>query len=79
MYHAAIVRVLQGVGDLSGEGRPFEQFHDERAVFHAIDGRDMGMIEGGEPLRFARESRHPLGVGGKGIGQDFNSNRLPLF
>jgi len=38
----------------------------------AIDGRDAGMVEGGQDPRLALETGQPLGILGKGLGQDLD-------
>ena len=52
-----------------GEGRPFDQFHDERAIFHAVDRGDVGMVQRRQHLRLAREARQAVGVLAKSSGQ----------
>src|SRR5207249_1947331 len=39
-----------------------DEFHDQGALFHAVDGRDVRMIELCQDLRFALEARHALGI-----------------
>ena len=47
-----------------------DQLHDERPgaarPFEAVNVRDVGMVQRRQDLRFAFESRQPLGVVGKG-------------
>jgi len=50
----------------------FDQFHDERALLDAINRRDIGMIQRGQHLGFALESRHVLRIVGQGRGQDLD-------
>ena len=45
--------------------------------FDAVDVRDVGMIEGGEHLRFAPESGEPVGVGGQRRRQKLDSDVAP--
>ncbi len=40
----------------------FHQFHHDRVLFQTIDGRNVGMIQGCQHLRFAPEARHVVGV-----------------
>ena len=59
--------------DALGERRPLDQFHHERRAHRllfseAVDGRDVGMIQRGEDLRFALEPREALGVSRKRSG-----------
>ena len=60
--------------DAVGERRALDQFEHERmrraAVFKAIDGGDVWMIERGEHLRFSPKSRQPVGIGHERVGQD---------
>ena len=87
MDDAVIVRALQGVGDLDGDGnrlvernrrdcdpvrqrRPLDELHGERAevalaFLEAEDLRDVGMVERRERLRFALETREPIGIAGQ--------------
>ena len=52
--------------DAVGERRPLDQFHHEsnraRALFQAVDLRDVWMVQRGERLGFAVEAREPLWV-----------------
>ena len=62
------------VGDAIRKRRAFNQFKDERVrgarVFEAVDVADVRMIERREDLRFAPESREPIGIGAERLGQD---------
>ena len=44
---------------------PFDEFHDQRrdaaALFESVDARDVWMIQRGQGLGFARESRQAIG------------------
>lgn len=68
-----LTRNRDGLGNRNGPARDpvgerftLSQFQHERAkasVFlDAVDGRDVGMFEGGERLRFALEPRETLGA-----------------
>ena len=56
----------RALGNSIGEGRSFDQFHDERAdavrVFDAVDVADVRMIERREHLGFATESRQAVRI-----------------
>jgi hypothetical protein len=45
---------------------------DRRALLEPVNLRDVRVIEGRERLRFALESRQPIGVAGKRLGQDLD-------
>ena len=51
-----------------------DEFHDEGAhtagLFQAVDVGNVGMVEGGERVRFAGESREPIRIIGEGVGQN---------
>ena len=51
-----------------------DEFHDEGADvprgLNAVDGCDVGVIEGRERVGFAGESREPFGITGEELGQD---------
>ena len=55
--------------------RAFDKLHDEgvrrAGVLEPIHVCDVGMVERAEHLRFAMESREPIGIGGEGVWQDF--------
>jgi len=57
-----------------GEGRAFDQFHHEGALFDAVNRRDPGMVELGEDFRFALEAGQAVGVGGEGVGEEFDGH-----
>jgi hypothetical protein len=42
-----------------------------------VDGSDVRMVQGREDLRFALESRKPIGISDKQIGQDLQRNIAP--
>ena len=46
---------------------------DAAGFFQAVDRRDIGMIERGQHLRFALESRHALGVAGEASGRTLSA------
>ena len=50
----------------------FDKFHDQRAIFYAVDGRDVGMIQRCQHPCFTLESRHSVGITGESSGQDFD-------
>ena len=50
-----------------------------RALFDAVDGGDIGVVEGSEDLGFAGEAGNPVGIGGEGVGEDLTAtSRLSL-
>jgi hypothetical protein len=49
-----------------------DELHDERAILHTIDLRDVRMIEGRERLRLALEPRETLWIGCEQIRQSFD-------
>ena len=54
-------------GDRTREVRALHQFHDQRALLHAVDGGDVDVVERSQHLRFPFEAHHPPGIGGKAI------------
>jgi hypothetical protein len=66
------------VRDSFGERRSFDQLHDQRAdtvrLFQAIDLRDVRVIELRQRPGLALEARQALGVVGKGVGQNLDSD-----
>ncbi len=67
--------------DAVGERGPFDELQDERpgrvGVFEAVDGADVGVIQGGQRLRLALESREPFGIVCERLRQDLDCN-VPL-
>ena len=65
-----------GIGprDALGQRGAFHQLHHQGALFHAVNGRDIGMVQRRQHLRFARETRHAVGIGGEGVGQNFDGD-----
>jgi hypothetical protein len=63
--------------DAISECWPFHQLHYQSAsapgIFQSVDRGDIGMIEGGEDLGFALETRHAFGITGKGFWQNLDS------
>jgi hypothetical protein len=63
MDDALVVSGFEGFGDLDGDGDDFvgregapeglaiDELHDDRILFEAEDGGDVGMVEGGQGLR----------------------------
>ena len=86
MDDAFFVRVFERVDELvdegkrfvwrgrSGEGLSFDELHDDGALFDSVDRGDVGVIEGREDLGFSRESDEAVGVGGEGVGEDFDGD-----
>ncbi len=69
------------LGDAVGERWPLDQFHDERLhtvrLLQAVHMRDVGMIHGGEDLRFSLESGESVRVDAHASGSTFRaSSRL---
>jgi len=65
------------------ERRTFDKLPHEgmgaRGILNTVDRRDIGMIERGEKMRLAAESRDAIAVDGEGIGQIFiATSRLSL-
>ena len=64
-----------------GERVAFHQFHDQRddaaRLVHAKDGRDMGMLQGGQEPRLALEPRATLGVVRQRRGQHLDRDIAP--
>jgi hypothetical protein len=60
--------------DAIRERRAFHEFHDERVraagVLEAVDRRDVGMVEGGEHLRFSAEPCDAITIKREGLRQD---------
>ena len=57
-----------------GEGLTRNQFHHEGALFDAVNGRDPRMVELGEDFRFALKAGKAVGVGGEGVGEEFDGH-----
>jgi len=84
MRDPLVVRRLQRLGDLPGvverrrdRQRPakrlaFHQLHDQRAIFHAIDLRDVGVVQGGQHLGFAFEAGQPFGIVREGVRKNLD-------
>ena len=49
-----------------------DELHHQRALFHAVDVRDVLVIERGEGLRLAAEAGQPIGIGGEELRQDLD-------
>jgi len=60
--------------DALGQRRALRQLEHQRAVLHAIDRRDVGMVQRRQHLRFAGESRHAVGVLRERFGDDFDGH-----
>ena len=66
--------------DPIGEGRSFDELHHNGAdgrgpgagVFQTVNMCDVGMVEGGQYLCFALESREPFRVSGDEVGQNLD-------
>jgi hypothetical protein len=60
--------------DAIRERRAFHEFQDERVraagVLEAVDRRDVGMVEGGEHLRFSAEPCDAITIKREGLRQD---------
>jgi hypothetical protein len=63
------------------EGLSLHQLEDEEllsvVLIEPVDGRDVLMIERGQDLRLALESRHAFGVTSKGLGEDLERHLPP--
>ena len=53
----------------------FDEFHHQRAIFEAMDLRDVRVIERCEGLRFALEAHQPIGIAGEQLWQDLQRRR----
>ena len=55
---------------------PVDELEDERAnairFFEAVDGRDVRMIQRSEDVCFTFEAGEAVGIGGEGLGQNFD-------
>src|SRR5215510_11748475 len=83
MDDSLFVRILQGLGNLSGDGQglgnwnparergSLDQLHHQRVLLHAVDRRDVGMIERGQYLRFALKARETVGILCEGARENF--------
>ena len=81
-----LLLVVEGGGDLFGDGPglveghgalggfAFDELHDEGAVFDAVDGGDVGVVERGQDFGFALEAGHALGVVAEGGRQDLDGD-----
>src|SRR5262249_9489696 len=49
-----------------------DKLEHERPFLDPVDRGDVGMVERREHLRFAGEACETIGVGGEGVGQDFD-------
>jgi hypothetical protein len=63
--------------DALRQRRPLHQLHHQGAVFHSINRSDVRMIERRQHLRFAREPRHAVGIGGEGLRQHLDGDVAP--
>ena len=60
--------------DAFRERRSLHQLQHQRALLDAVDGCDIGVVERGQHLGFARESRHAAGILGEGFGNHFDGH-----
>jgi hypothetical protein len=55
-----------------------DQFHHQRGrvggAFHAVDGRDVRMVERGQHLGFALKAHQPIGIRGHRLRQDLDGD-----
>jgi hypothetical protein len=77
---------LIGIGPLrrrSSSVCPFDQFEHQRIhaglLFHAVDGRDVRMIDCGEGTGLTLESREAIWIRLKGCGKDLDRHFAPEF
>ena len=65
----------RSLGDAIRQRRPLDQFEHQRlgafSLFQPVDVPDVGMVQRGEDLGFALEAGQAVGIGGEGLGQDF--------
>ena len=52
----------------------FHQFEDEGSVFDTVDRRDIGVVQRGQDLGFAGETREAIGISGEDIRKDFDGD-----
>src|SRR5271165_3836501 len=80
----------EGFGDGDGagfdtvrKGGAFDQFHNQgvrgAGIFEAVDGGNVGMVEGGEQGSFAPEAGEALGIGGDSRRQNFQGDLAAEF
>ena len=64
--------------DSVSEGRPFNQFEDERlravGFLDTVDGGDVGVVEAGEDLRLPLEPSEPIRISRESVGQDLQGD-----
>jgi hypothetical protein len=60
-----------------GDRTKADQFHHQRALFLAVDGGDVRVVERGQDLCLALEARHAVRIVREGLGQDFDGHLAP--
>ena len=72
---------MSGSASSSGSGPAsvvaFHQFHHDRALFHAVDRRDVGMVERRQHLCFPREAGEAVGIVGEDSGRTLMATSRP--
>ena len=65
-------------GDQVGQRAPLDELHDQGAeavaLFETMDGRDVGVIQRREHLRFAAKTGQRILIVEKGFGQDLHGD-----
>ena len=60
--------------DAVGQGASFDEFQHQSPFLDAVYRGDVRVIECCQHLRFAREPRHAIGIGGERRGQQFDGD-----
>ena len=64
----------RAVRDALGQRGTLDQLHDQRAVFDAVNGGNVWVIEGGQDLGLAVEASETVGVRGEGVRQQLDGD-----
>lgn len=59
---------------MTEDGRPLNQFENQRALFHTVNDGDIGVIERRQNLRFPLKACQPLRIVREGIGQNLDGD-----
>ena len=69
-YSRAVAR-----GERTSKSVARHELHHQRAVFDAVDLRDVGVVQRGEHFGFARKAGEPVGVLCQGVGKYLDRDR----